>query len=138
MRRRRYGAIAAAGSGSTFRACRRRSRFPGSARRCTLDALPGAVSEARRWVAGVADGLLDGEQAENLRLVISEIVTNALRHGADGERIDLAVTPKQRVPLRAGHRRRPGPRAAPARARDRARTAASASSSSSSSRAAGA
>jgi anti-sigma regulatory factor (Ser/Thr protein kinase) len=60
----------------------------------TLEALPSAVGEARRWVAAVAEGLLAADQGENLRLVISEIVTNALRHGASGERIDLAVTPK--------------------------------------------
>ena len=60
----------------------------------TLPALPGAVSEARRWVGGIARGMVDEDQAEKLRLVISEIVTNALRHGQDGERIDLAVTPK--------------------------------------------
>jgi anti-sigma regulatory factor (Ser/Thr protein kinase) len=60
----------------------------------TLDALPSAVSEARRWAASVTGGLLDHEQAQNLRLIVSELVTNALRHGSDGERIDLAVTPK--------------------------------------------
>jgi anti-sigma regulatory factor (Ser/Thr protein kinase) len=60
----------------------------------TLDALPTAVGEARRWVATVAGDLLAAEQRENLRLVISEVVTNALRHGASGRRIDLAVTPK--------------------------------------------
>jgi anti-sigma regulatory factor (Ser/Thr protein kinase) len=60
----------------------------------TLPALPAAVGEARRWVASVSQHHLDAGQAENLRLVISEIVTNALRHGAEGERIDLAVTPK--------------------------------------------
>ena len=66
---------------------------PGERRTRTLEALPGAVAEARRWVAGIADGLLDGDKAESLRLVISEVVTNALRHGA-GHRIDVAVTPK--------------------------------------------
>ena len=60
----------------------------------TLPALPGAVSEARRWVGTVAAAYLDAGQAENLRLVISEIVTNALRHGSESELIDLAVTPK--------------------------------------------
>ena len=59
----------------------------------TLDAHPAAVSEARRWVGSVADGLVNGDQAENLRLVISEVVTNALQHGAPGS-IDVAVTPK--------------------------------------------
>jgi two-component sensor histidine kinase len=60
----------------------------------TLDALPSAVSEARRWAASVTHGLLDADHAQSLRLIISELVTNALRHGADGKRIDLAVTPK--------------------------------------------
>ncbi len=60
----------------------------------TLDAVPSAVAEARRWAATVTGGLLDADQAQSLRLIISEVVTNALRHGDDGERIDLAVTPK--------------------------------------------
>jgi anti-sigma regulatory factor (Ser/Thr protein kinase) len=60
----------------------------------SLPASPGAVSEARRWVVAVAEGHVDPDQAEKLRLVISEVVTNALRHGSDSERIDLAVTPK--------------------------------------------
>ena len=66
----------------------------GERRTRTLPADPRAVSEARRWVRGVAEGHVDGEQAEKLRLVISEIVTNALRHGSETARIDLAVTPK--------------------------------------------
>ncbi len=59
-----------------------------------LEALPSAVAEARRWVTGIADGLLEVDQAENLRLVISEVVTNALRYGSPGQHIDVAVTPK--------------------------------------------
>jgi anti-sigma regulatory factor (Ser/Thr protein kinase) len=60
----------------------------------TLDALPAAVGEARRWTASVAGELLGAEASEDLRLIVSELVTNALRHGADGKHIDLAVTPK--------------------------------------------
>ena len=68
---------------------------PGERSTRTLPALPGAVSEARHWAASVAGGLLDEDQSASLRLIISELVTNALRHGAaEGERIDLAVTPK--------------------------------------------
>jgi len=67
---------------------------PGERMTRTLDALPGAVAEARRWAAGVTRGLLDPDQAQSLRLIVSELVTNALRHGAEGEQIDLAVTPK--------------------------------------------
>jgi len=60
----------------------------------TLPAIPATVAEARRWVASVAADLLEAGQAEKLRLVISEIVTNALRHGEESRRIDVAVTPK--------------------------------------------
>jgi anti-sigma regulatory factor (Ser/Thr protein kinase) len=60
----------------------------------SLPAHAGAVSEARRWVGAVAADHVDPDQAEKLRLVISEVVTNALRHGSESERIDLAVTPK--------------------------------------------
>ena len=67
---------------------------PGERSTRTLPAVAGAVSEARRWTAAVAGGMLGEDQAANLRLVISELVTNALRHGAEGQRIDLAVTPK--------------------------------------------
>jgi anti-sigma regulatory factor (Ser/Thr protein kinase) len=66
----------------------------GERRTRTLEANPGAVSEARSWAASVTRGLLGSEQAQSLRLIVSELVTNALRHGDDGERIDLAVTPK--------------------------------------------
>ena len=67
---------------------------PGERMTRTLDALPDAVAEARRWAVGVTRGLLAPDQAQSLRLIVSELVTNALRHGAEGERIDLAVTPK--------------------------------------------
>jgi anti-sigma regulatory factor (Ser/Thr protein kinase) len=67
---------------------------PGERSTRTLPAVAGAVSEARRWTASVAGALLEEDQAANLRLVISELVTNALRHGTEGECIDLAVTPK--------------------------------------------
>jgi anti-sigma regulatory factor (Ser/Thr protein kinase) len=66
----------------------------GERRTRTLDANPGAVSEARTWAAGVTHGLLGADQAQSLRLIVSELMTNALRHGREGERIDLAVTPK--------------------------------------------
>ena len=66
----------------------------GERRTRTLAAVPAAVSEARSWAAAVTHGLLGADQAQNLRLIVSELVTNALRHGDDGERIDLAVTPK--------------------------------------------
>src|SRR5918997_5080028 len=60
----------------------------------TLEALPEAVAQARRWVAAITCQPLDTEQASKLKLVISEVVTNALRYGTPGGGIDLAVTPK--------------------------------------------
>ena len=42
----------------------------------------------------MADGLVDDDLQGDLRLVMSEVVTNALRHGADGKSIDVAITPK--------------------------------------------
>jgi len=102
----------------------------------TLHALPEAVSEARRWVTSVAGDLLEVEQAANLRLVISEVVTNALRHGAPGKHIVLAVTPKPQFLCRSPTTARASHRA---RARSRRRRRAdTGSTSSSSSRAAGA
>jgi anti-sigma regulatory factor (Ser/Thr protein kinase) len=67
---------------------------PEARRTRTLAAQPGAVSEARRWTASVAGELLHPDKAHSLRLIVSELVTNALRHGSEGERIDVAVTPK--------------------------------------------
>jgi anti-sigma regulatory factor (Ser/Thr protein kinase) len=60
----------------------------------TLAAEPEAVAEARRWAARVAGERVDNHQRNDLLLVISEVVTNALQHGAPGETILVAVTPK--------------------------------------------
>jgi anti-sigma regulatory factor (Ser/Thr protein kinase) len=60
----------------------------------SLAAEPEAVAEARRWAVGIADGLVQGDVQGDLRLIMSEVVTNALRHGAPGKTIDLAITPK--------------------------------------------
>ena len=67
---------------------------PEARRTRTLAAHPGAVSEARSWTASVAGELLHPDKVHSLRLIVSELVTNALRHGSEGERIDVAVTPK--------------------------------------------
>jgi anti-sigma regulatory factor (Ser/Thr protein kinase) len=62
----------------------------------SVRARPEAVAEARRWASDVADGLLDDRQHSDLKLIVSEVVTNALRHGAPpGEEIQLVVTPKE-------------------------------------------
>jgi anti-sigma regulatory factor (Ser/Thr protein kinase) len=59
-----------------------------------LVAEPSAVSEARAWLASQAAALVDDGLLANLALVVSEIVTNAVRHGKPGGEIRLAATPK--------------------------------------------
>jgi GAF domain-containing protein/anti-sigma regulatory factor (Ser/Thr protein kinase) len=53
----------------------------GSSQRSTLPRDPGAVALARRAVEQQAEQLTDGE-LEVARLLVSELVTNAVRHGA--------------------------------------------------------
>ena len=49
----------------------------------TLDAQPASVAQARQVTTQVIDGF--SEQAlEDLRLIVSELVTNAVKHGPDG------------------------------------------------------
>ena len=60
----------------------------------TFTATPAAASEARAWLLGAAGALLDAARRAELELVISEVVTNAIRHGLPGGAILLAVTPK--------------------------------------------
>jgi anti-sigma regulatory factor (Ser/Thr protein kinase) len=59
-----------------------------------LVAEPVAVGEARAWLSEQAAELVEDAQLDNLTLVISEIVTNAVRHGQPGGQILLAATPK--------------------------------------------
>ena len=53
-----------------------------------------SIPHARRHAGEVADGLLDSEQGAKLELLISEVVTNAVKHGHPGEDVRLAMTPK--------------------------------------------
>jgi anti-sigma regulatory factor (Ser/Thr protein kinase) len=59
-----------------------------------LQAEPEAVSVARAWYTAVADRLLERPPRYDLELVVSEIVTNAIRHGRAGGELLLAATPK--------------------------------------------
>jgi anti-sigma regulatory factor (Ser/Thr protein kinase) len=59
-----------------------------------LVAEPVAVSKARAWLAARAAALVDDGRLESLTLVVSEVVTNAVRHGKPGGEIRLAATPK--------------------------------------------
>jgi anti-sigma regulatory factor (Ser/Thr protein kinase) len=60
----------------------------------TLAPLPQAVAEARERVMALAEPFVDDGRMPDLRLVISEVITNAVRHGGEGELL-VAVTPKQ-------------------------------------------
>ena len=46
------------------------------------------------WLSALATGLVDGSRRPDLELVITEIVTNAVRHGAATGALLLAATPK--------------------------------------------
>jgi anti-sigma regulatory factor (Ser/Thr protein kinase) len=60
-----------------------------------LDPEPASVPEARRLACEVAARYLDGRQYKNFELVVTEVVSNAVRHGGEpAEPIRLAVTPK--------------------------------------------
>ena len=60
-----------------------------------FDPEPASVPEARRLACKVAEHYLDEKQYKAFELVVTEIVSNAVRHGgAPGDQIRLAVTPK--------------------------------------------
>jgi anti-sigma regulatory factor (Ser/Thr protein kinase) len=64
-------------------------------RAVVLVAEPLSVAQARAWLSSVAADLIDTSRRGTLALVISEIVTNAIRHGGAGGEILLAATPKE-------------------------------------------
>jgi anti-sigma regulatory factor (Ser/Thr protein kinase) len=54
-----------------------------------------SVPQARRLACEVAAHHLDAAQYNAFELVVTEVVTNAIRHGgAPGDQIRLAITPK--------------------------------------------
>jgi anti-sigma regulatory factor (Ser/Thr protein kinase) len=55
---------------------------------------PGSVKDARAWLSALATGLVGESKRPDLELVITEVVTNAVRHGAPGGALRLAATPK--------------------------------------------
>jgi anti-sigma regulatory factor (Ser/Thr protein kinase) len=54
---------------------------------------PHAVPYARERVVELAEPFVEGARIGDLRLVISEVITNAVRHGGDDDML-VAVTPK--------------------------------------------
>ena len=59
----------------------------------TLPPAPQAVAEARERVMTLAEPFVEDRRLSDLRLVISEVITNAVRHGGDGDLL-IAVTPR--------------------------------------------
>ncbi len=55
---------------------------------------PSSVGEGRRCVLEVAREFLDEARLPDLALVLSEVVTNAIRHNSDADSVLVAVTPK--------------------------------------------
>jgi anti-sigma regulatory factor (Ser/Thr protein kinase) len=53
-----------------------------------------SVPRARERVIAIAEPFVAATRIADLRLVISEVITNAVRHGGDGDML-VAVTPKQ-------------------------------------------
>jgi anti-sigma regulatory factor (Ser/Thr protein kinase) len=54
---------------------------------------PHSVPRARERVVELAEPFVAAARIADLRLVISEVITNAVRHGGDGDML-VAVTPK--------------------------------------------
>src|SRR3954469_7419104 len=54
---------------------------------------PHSVPRAREWVIALAEPFVAAARIADLRLVISEVITNAVRHGGEGDMV-VAVTPK--------------------------------------------
>jgi anti-sigma regulatory factor (Ser/Thr protein kinase) len=60
-----------------------------------LDPDPASVPTARRLACDFAADLLDERQYKSFELVVTEVVSNAVRHGsAPGDHIRLVITPK--------------------------------------------
>ena len=55
----------------------------------TLPAEPGSVAEARAKVCEAIVPLLADGESETLRLLVSEVVTNAVRHGDTSESVEV-------------------------------------------------
>jgi anti-sigma regulatory factor (Ser/Thr protein kinase) len=55
---------------------------------------PQSVGEARNHVLEVGEAFVDEPRLHELSLVISEVVSNSVRHGGESGPILLAVTPK--------------------------------------------
>jgi anti-sigma regulatory factor (Ser/Thr protein kinase) len=59
-----------------------------------LDPVPGAVAEARRFVVGVLSARREkGDDLDDCELMVSELATNAVRHGRSMFRVGVSGGP---------------------------------------------
>ena len=58
-----------------------------------LSAHPDSVAAARRHIATLAAAFVPRDRQSDLTLVVSEVVSNAIRHGAEGSTIELRAVP---------------------------------------------
>jgi anti-sigma regulatory factor (Ser/Thr protein kinase) len=62
-----------------------------------VETLPSAIDSvpvARELAAGLGTDLMEPGQLDNLTLVVTELVSNAVRHSASSDPVKLALTPK--------------------------------------------
>lgn len=59
-----------------------------------LVAEPKAVRHGRAWLSALAGDVVTASRLSDLELVVTEVVTNAIRHGSPGGAVRLAATPK--------------------------------------------
>lgn len=57
----------------------------------TMAGVPDSVAEARRWVADVLRGRGDAWLAERAVLIVSELVTNAVKYAGGQVRVELSI-----------------------------------------------
>ena len=79
----------------------------------TLPPEAGSVAEARTRVCEAVTPELEGGEADTLRLLVSEVVTNAVRHGGAAHPLELHLTWNSEVRVEVSDHGRgftPGPR----------------------------
>jgi anti-sigma regulatory factor (Ser/Thr protein kinase) len=57
----------------------------------SLPSEPGSVARARTQLCDALKPDFDEEQVETVRLLVSEVVTNAVRHGGNGDSVELSA-----------------------------------------------
>jgi anti-sigma regulatory factor (Ser/Thr protein kinase) len=81
----------------------------------TLPSEPGSVAEARARVVQALDSELGPDHLETLRLLVSELVTNAVRYGGHDEPVELHASWNSHLRVEVSDRGdgfAPGPRRA--------------------------